>query len=578
MTVSSTMSLLAALIRRFVECTGGRSLVLVFLMTGVALTEGLGLLLVIPLLVLAGTSSVPGESGALVEALEGVADFAGISFSLESVLVVFVLLIILRQFIVFLEAQLTARTRMEFVASVREEIFAELENTSWLYLSGKRLEKMGQLLLVDSWRIGEAALHVVRLLSSLLLLLVNFLVAMLLSPLLAVAILGSIVLMGTLFGNRLQSVSEQGSDVSKIHTRYYGVVENYLDNIRTAKMAGAGDRARRELSATIDSLNDRLAGFVRDFELVKFALQVSGAIVIALSLVFAINVLKLDAPLLLLLVLITARFIPRVSLINQYLHRLIHDLPAFGYSISVLDECRAHPDSALDRSPIAAPRRSIGVSGIVVAYEDSSAGPVLDGYSLEFPVGEMVAITGPSGAGKSTLVDVISGLLEPTAGSILVDGNPLPLDRTGGWRAQVGYVPQSAALLQGTVERNLTWVRRRPPSELEMEQALDCAELSGVISGLKHGKKTTVGRREGRLSGGERQRLAIARELLRSPSLLVLDEATNALDSGTELRILRNLREHYPVLTILIVAHRDTVTAMADRVIVLDKGVDVGRS
>ncbi|MDH5239634.1 MAG: ABC transporter ATP-binding protein/permease [Gammaproteobacteria bacterium] len=572
------MSLLVALIRRFVECTGGSSLILVSFMTGVALTEGLGLLLVIPLLVLAGTASAPGESGALVEALEAVAAFAKISFSLESVLVVFVLLIILRQFIVFLEAKLTARTRVEFVASVREEIFTELEKTSWLYLSGKRLEKMGQLLLVDSWRIGEAALHVVRLFSSLLLLLVNFLVATLLSPLLAVALLGSIVLMGTLFGNRLQSVREQGTDVSKIHTSYYGVVENYLDNIRTAKMAGAGDRARRELLATIDSLNDRLAGFVHDFEFVKFALQMSGAIVIALSLLFAVNVLKLDAPLLLLLVLITARFIPRVSLINQYLHRLIHDLPAFGYSISVLNECRAHPDPALDRSPIAAPRRSIGVSGIVVAYGDSSTEPVLNGYSLEFPVGEMVAITGPSGAGKSTLADVISGLLEPTAGSILVDGVAVPADRIGGWRAQVGYVPQSAALLQDTVERNLTWVRQSPPSELEIREALDCAELSDVIRGLKHGMKTTVGRREGRLSGGERQRLAIARELLRRPNLLVLDEATNALDAATELRVLRNLRERYPGLSILIVAHRDTVTAVADRVIVLDKRIDAERN
>ena len=141
---------------------------------------------------------------------------------------------------------------------------------------------------------------------------------------------------------------------------------------------------------------------------------------------------------------------------------------------------------------------------------------------------------------------------------------PVPPDRVGGWRAQVGYVPQSAALLQDSVERNLTWVRPRPPSALEVEQALDCAELSDVISGLKHGLKTIVGRREGRLSGGERQRVAIARELLRGPNLLVLDEATNALDAATELSAQRR-------------GGRDSESGRRGRA-ELQKGADAGRS
>jgi ATP-binding cassette subfamily C protein len=129
-------------------------------------------------------------------------------------------------------------------------------------------------------------------------------------------------------------------------------------------------------------------------------------------------------------------------------------------------------------------------------------------------------------------------------------------------------------LLQDTVERNLTWVRSAPPSAAELEKSIQCAELSSVILRLKEGLATIVGRREGGLSGGECQRLAIARELLRNPNLLVLDEATNALDVDTEARVLRNIREHYPKLTILIVAHRESATALADRVIAMREGTD----
>ena len=180
-----------------------------------------------------------------------------------------------------------------------------------------------------------------------------------------------------------------------------------------------------------------------------------------------------------------------------------------------------------------------------------------------------LALIGMPGAGKSTLVDVQAGLLKPDSGKIVIDGEPLDATSIGGWRRRVGYVSQTTTLLQDTIEHNLTWVLAEPASDAEMAQALRCAEFEEVVARLPNGLQTIVDRREGRLSGGERQRLAIARELLRSPDLLILDEATNALDVDTERQVLNNLRLYYPNLTILIVAHRPTAIAVADRVIKL---------
>jgi ABC-type multidrug transport system fused ATPase/permease subunit len=128
-------------------------------------------------------------------------------------------------------------------------------------------------------------------------------------------------------------------------------------------------------------------------------------------------------------------------------------------------------------------------------------------------------------------------------------------------------VPQSAALLHDTIARNLNWVLAKPASALELERALRCAQILHLKSEFKDGLDTMVDRRDGALSGGERQRLAIARELLRQPKLLILDEATNALDAEIESAVLDNLRKFYPSMTVLLISHRATALTKADRVI-----------
>jgi len=137
---------------------------------------------------------------------------------------------------------------------------------------------------------------------------------------------------------------------------------------------------------------------------------------------------------------------------------------------------------------------------------------------------------------------------------------------------QVGYVPQSAVLLRDTVRQNLTFLLRNSASSEEMERAMRCAELTDVVTGMPEGLDTKIDRREGVLSGGERQRIALARELLRGPQLLILDEATNALDVDREACVLENLRRYYPNMTVVLITHRSTTIASADRVAHIDNG------
>lgn len=204
--------------------------------------------------------------------------------------------------------------------------------------------------------------------------------------------------------------------------------------------------------------------------------------------------------------------------------------------------------------------------------------PALDGVSVRVPAGSRVAVVGRSGSGKSTLVDVVLGLLSPSAGRVLVSGSPLS-DVSAAWRGRIGYVPQEVALLDADVAANvaLSW-RPEEVDEARVLSVLAAAQLTDVVAGLPQGIRTPVGERGLRLSGGQRQRLGIARALYTDPTVLVLDEATSALDASTEAAVTATVAALHRDVTVLVVAHRLATVRDCDAVVLLEEGrvVDVG--
>jgi ATP-binding cassette subfamily C protein len=329
---------------------------------------------------------------------------------------------------------------------------------------------------------------------------------------------------------------------------------------------------QKEFSGTVSDLGEEYSGFTGNMARTRVALQISSAIGVGAFLLIAVNVFGSRGPELLLLVLITARLVPQCSLLNQYVHHLLHNLPAFSTVMQALDDCRDTPDAPESGANDVVHERSIELRNVTVSGSGASGTPLLTEVSLEIRAGDFVVIQGPSGAGKSTLADVISGLLPVESGEMCIDGTALsPLDLRA-WRRSVGYVPQHSAMLRDTVMQNLSWVLRTSPGAADVQRALRCAEAERIVAALPEGLDTLLSRREDRLSGGERQRISLARELLRQPRLLILDEAMNALDPATESRVLENLRAWRPELTVVIISHRPGSVAFADRVIMLDSG------
>jgi ABC-type bacteriocin/lantibiotic exporter with double-glycine peptidase domain len=188
----------------------------------------------------------------------------------------------------------------------------------------------------------------------------------------------------------------------------------------------------------------------------------------------------------------------------------------------------------------------------------------LQDVSLTIPRGKSVGFIGESGAGKSTLVDVILGLLEPTGGKILLDGNSIACDLRA-WQNLIGYVPQSIYLSDDTLRRNIAFGKTDEEiDETKLVNAIRSAQLAPFVASLPAGLDTFVGERGVRLSGGQRQRIGIARALYHEPEVLVLDEATSALDTETESGVMACVNALQGEKTLIIVAHRMTTVAKCD--------------
>jgi ABC-type multidrug transport system fused ATPase/permease subunit len=207
-------------------------------------------------------------------------------------------------------------------------------------------------------------------------------------------------------------------------------------------------------------------------------------------------------------------------------------------------------------------------------YYKAAQGPVVNEVNLAIARNSSIGLVGATGSGKTTLVDIILGLLPPTAGQMLVDGTEISGENLASWQRNFGYVPQHIYLCDDTITRNIAF--GVPDEKIEM-QAVICAARIANLHGfvekkLPKGYETIVGERGVRLSGGQRQRIGIARALYKDPAFLIMDEATNALDGITEEAVMEALGTLSGKKTIIMIAHRLTTVKDCDVIYIMEHG------
>jgi len=233
------------------------------------------------------------------------------------------------------------------------------------------------------------------------------------------------------------------------------------------------------------------------------------------------------------------------------------------------------PAEVVDRpgaEPLRVSEGRVAFEGVHFGYDPERV--ILTDVDLEIPGGATVAVVGPTGSGKSTLTRLMFRFYDVSAGRIMIDGTDLREVTQESLRAAIGVVPQDTVLFNDTIGYNIGYGRADASRE-EIVTAAKAARIHDFVESLPQGYETQVGERGLKLSGGEKQRVAIARTILKDPPILILDEATSALDTGTEREIQESLKGLARDRTVLVIAHRLSTVADADRIVVLEAGAIV---
>ncbi len=275
-------------------------------------------------------------------------------------------------------------------------------------------------------------------------------------------------------------------------------------------------------------------------------------------------------------------FVLYIAAIYMPLHSIADAAEAFQKSLTSLgrigEVLAHHPEVADPPDGIALPRATgeIRMEGVNFAYPGQSL--VIAGIDLTVPAGTTLALVGATGAGKSTIANLIARFHDPTSGAVRLDGHDLRAIRLGDLRANIAMVLQDVFLFNDTIAENIRF-GRPGATDAEVEAAARTARAHEFIAAMPQGYATVVGERGVRLSGGQKQRLSIARAVLKDAPVLILDEATSAVDTETERAIQESLSELMRGRTSVVIAHRLSTIREADQIAVLDGGsvIELGR-
>jgi ATP-binding cassette, subfamily C, bacterial len=571
--LASTSATDAAQLVEFVGYMGRRggrraALALLFLILG-SLTEGISILLLVPILHLAGNA---GQGFALPvpdwEPLRLLFPSGTVGFA--SVLAALVLLVVAQAFFLRFKSVYMARLLDDFVNRLRMELFESIGLAKWGLFTRIRTSDLELTVNADIERVQACGYYALMLVQALVLLSVYVIVSLLISPAMTIVAMALGGLMFAALRPFRRRAAAFGQVITNSRQTQYRTVSEFLAGMKVAKSLNIERVYFDRLGATLDRMKADNARYVGASTLGSALFQIASVAGLAVFVYVAFTAYRMSLPEVVVLLLVFMRVAPRFMDIQNHVQQILVSLPAFRSMTALKARFDAEREAETGHQDgTALPlSRQIEIRGVSFAYGERR---ILDDVSFVIPAREVTALIGPSGSGKSTIADMLLGLLEPGEGSILVDGRPIDASARRNWRRQVAYVPQDVFLLHDTIAANLR-LSRPEASDEELWAALRAAKAEGFVREKDDGLDAVVGDRGVRLSGGERQRIALARALLRRPSLLILDEATSALDWENQAAIADSIRALRGSITVLTIAHRPSMISFADRVVALEAG------
>ena len=504
-----------------------------------------------------------GVGDTLLSGMEGM----GLTPSVEMLLVVIVLGAIIKGGLVLLAKKKVGYIVAQVATDLRLSMLRAMLASRWEYYLHQRVGQLTNSMSIEAVRAAKAYLNGATLISQLIQALVYVIIA---TMLMWQAALFSF-LMGLLIYLALGRLVKMARRAGKRQTIYTKLMiarlTDTLMSVKPLKSMGREGLVDTVLVSETKNINRALRREVVSAEVLSAAQEVLFAIVLVVGIY--ISLVKWELPIATVMVLgfLLFRILKKTGRVQRSYQKMVTCESAYWSIQDVIKKAElAREHTGGERTPTL--EQGVNLQDVCFSYHDKK---ILEQISLTIPAGSFTAIIGPSGSGKTTLLDLIIGLLQPDSGALLVDAAPLRELDMHSWRRTIGYVPQETVLLHDSVFSNVA-LGDPETNETDVILALREAGAWTFVEQLAEGIHSFVGERGGKLSGGQRQRIMIARALVHHPRLLILDEATTALDPQSEAAICETLQRLRGGHTILAISHQPALLSAADRAYRLQDG------
>ena len=542
-------------------------LILIFVLTLLmGVTSGFSIVLLIPLLQLLsiGGGSQP-EGIALI--INKLVLKTGLDLTIETVLLLFVVLLTLSALLQYRKSIIDVRYQQTLIWQLRRRLFRKVIMADWMELNRRSKTTHLQVLTKEVPNLAYYYYYYLKLLTTLIMTAAYITYAMLISAKFTVIIIAIGIVLFIFLWKFLFKALHFGEQYVDSYNRLLKYIDDFWQTVKIAKVHSSEDFYYNRFDEASSSLLDMESRMQRNWSLPQFIQRIAGMLVLALVVYLGYRSGTVPITSFIILILLFSRIFPQFIAMNTDISMIASNVASVKLVLQLDDDL---PEPELRKEKVSLPLTPVKE----IVFEDVSFSypggeELIKNLSAVFRSGSITGIIGESGRGKTTLIDIIAGLQRPDSGRILIDGRQLDEAILPQWKAGLGYLPQESFFIDGTLRENLVWDAGSDITDSEIIDVLGQVNALHLVNRYRKGLDAFIVNYRYSFSGGECQRLALARVLLRKPSLLLLDEATSSLDQENETAVMEVLASLKKKVTIVFVTHRQSVAGWFDSVIKL---------